>query len=85
MTELELAGYEYAGEKTCRCGGRIIWFWAPKSEWKRPRNPKWVPLTILKDSRFVLHHSVCKRIEEFRRLKKEREQRAEEKRQRSLF
>jgi hypothetical protein len=59
MDEMEKAGYGYTGTaKECECGTRILWFITPAR--------KWMPISALKDSRLVPHHSVCQRIKNYR-------------------
>ncbi|HVB59123.1 MAG TPA: hypothetical protein VNE63_22170 [Candidatus Acidoferrales bacterium] len=63
MDALEDEGYGYTGtSKTCECGTTILWFVTP--------NKKWMPLSSIKDSRLVPHHSVCDRIKQFRKAGK---------------
>jgi hypothetical protein len=59
MDELEQAGYGYTGlSKECDCGTTFLWFITP--------NRKWMPVSALKDSRLVEHHTVCERVKQFR-------------------
>jgi hypothetical protein len=69
LDQLQEAGYGYTGTaKECDCGGTILWFITPAR--------KWMPLSALKDSRLVPHHSVCERVKQFRAAQKQHEERA---------
>lgn len=60
MDECAANGYFYAGPaKTCDCGTQLMWFITP--------NKKWMPVSALKDSKLVPHHSVCERVKQFRK------------------
>ena len=62
MDECAANGYLYAGQaKVCECGTQLLWFITP--------NKKWMPVSTLKDSRLVPHHSVCERVKQFRKMK----------------
>lgn len=70
MKALEEAGYGYTGtSKLCSCGTTILWFITPAR--------KWMPISALKDSRLVPHHSVCERVKQFRAANKQHAARAD--------
>ena len=61
--ELEAAGYSYTGTaKECSiCGSRFLWWITPAR--------KWMPLSVLEDSRLASHHAVCGNVRSARRVR----------------
>ncbi|MGH9716421.1 MAG: hypothetical protein ACRD4R_06810 [Candidatus Acidiferrales bacterium] len=69
LAELESGGYRFSGaDKLCDCGTMLLWFITPAG--------KWIPISSLKDSRMVPHHSVCARVKQFRAANKTHTERA---------